>query len=484
MKTQHILTLAALACLCLSCNDWYTEHQLGHDTVFISDTRSMEYTLSKTDYGKIASLEDNKALALTFDDDSLTYRKLLAIADLGFLPDSSARSFVPALLPHCFPQLTSGALVTVTLKNGDEQPSYFGDFFARIKEVTVADKDYKAADPDAKLIVYYDPEDPDDAEVFRYFRTEPDVNALLGVGAENSMVVLYWREALTVEVKALADLKEHADVFVMHDGVWEPATAGSDLLLALPLSFYEGEAFVSTPSRVLPPFVNASVSGALDGDLAIVLYRGASGMVPATLSFDTDKWKLLRTPSHRVSFLSTDSGWVQQESLYFSEPCAVQEETDKNLLIQNVLLTGSLSYIWKFDSRYGMKASAYVGGNHASESWLITAPIDLTAATEPVLVFDHTSRYAADFVNELSVQVTTGFEDDVNACDWTHIPFLKNDDGSWLVPSGADWTFISSGKLSLKEFAGKDNVRIAFRYTSTDAASATWEVKNIKVMEQ
>jgi hypothetical protein len=40
--------------------------------------------------------------------------------------------------------------------------------------------------------------------------------------------------------------------------------------------------------------------------------------------------------------------------------------------------------------------------------------------------------------------------------------------------------FVNSGKLDISNFAGK-NVVVAFKYTSTDTASATWELDNVKV---
>ena len=40
--------------------------------------------------------------------------------------------------------------------------------------------------------------------------------------------------------------------------------------------------------------------------------------------------------------------------------------------------------------------------------------------------------------------------------------------------------FVNSGKLDISNFAGK-NVVVAFKYTSTATASATWELDNVKV---
>ena len=58
----------------------------------------------------------------------------------------------------------------------------------------------------------------------------------------------------------------------------------------------------------------------------------------------------------------------------------------------------------------------------------------------------------------------------------------KNADGSLNVPDGGSWTFISSGELPLTDYIGQ-TIYIAFKYTSSATASATWEVKNVLVHE-
>ena len=67
-----------------------------------------------------------------------------------------------------------------------------------------------------------------------------------------------------------------------------------------------------------------------------------------------------------------------------------EDATLQKFTKNNVKLPSELTYIWSFDSRYScMKASAYKGGALESESWLESPIIDLTAATNPVLAFEH-----------------------------------------------------------------------------------------------
>ncbi|MBP6284485.1 MAG: hypothetical protein KA373_03610, partial [Paludibacteraceae bacterium] len=50
-------------------------------------------------------------------------------------------------------------------------------------------------------------------------------------------------------------------------------------------------------------------------------------------------------------------------------------------------------------------------------------------------------------------------------------------------PSGSDWTFVSSGDIDLSAYTGNSNICIAFKYASTTAGAATWEIKNVVVIE-
>ena len=47
-------------------------------------------------------------------------------------------------------------------------------------------------------------------------------------------------------------------------------------------------------------------------------------------------------------------------------------------------------------------------------------------------------------------------------------------------PKSLGWTFVSSGEISLASFAG-GKIKVAFKYSSTEAKAGTWEVKNVLV---
>ena len=144
-----------------------------------------------------------------------------------------------------------------------------------------------------------------------------------------------------------------------------------------------------------------------------------------------------------------------------------------NFTIQDVVLPEGLTYVWQHDGNYScMKASAYVSGqNYASESWLVSPAIDLMNYSTATLKFDQAVNYASP-EGALSVMVSTDYAGEVMQCTWTELNLNQ-----W--PAGSNWTFINS-IADLTAFVGQ-TVTIAFKYTSTTSASATWEVKNFVV---
>ena len=128
-----------------------------------------------------------------------------------------------------------------------------------------------------------------------------------------------------------------------------------------------------------------------------------------------------------------------------------------------------ITYVWYEDknNKY-MKASAYKGGAIAAESWLISPAFSLKGVTAPVLTFNNACN-----------QVKTGTITD-------HIKVMVYDGTNWTeatianMPSGTDWTFVDS-TVDLTSVAGKEGVKIAFKYVSTTAIAPTWEIKTVSV---
>jgi hypothetical protein len=80
-----------------------------------------------------------------------------------------------------------------------------------------------------------------------------------------------------------------------------------------------------------------------------------------------------------------------------------------------------------------------------------------------------------------------------NACNYVkegtitdHIKVMVFDGANWAeatianLPNGSSWTFVDS-TVDLKAYAGKENVKVAFKYVSTTAVAPTWEIKTVSI---
>lgn len=155
-------------------------------------------------------------------------------------------------------------------------------------------------------------------------------------------------------------------------------------------------------------------------------------------------------------------------------------QSQGDFTIQNVYLAQGLSYVWKFSSSYGMVGSAYANStSYESESWLISPAIDMDGFNSAVLSFDHaanklTTGYPADYY---TVWVSTDYTEGLpSTATWTQL-VVPN------YPAGTNWTFVSSGDIDMNAYLGNSNVRIAFKYTSEDGNSGSWEIKNVLIKE-
>lgn len=135
------------------------------------------------------------------------------------------------------------------------------------------------------------------------------------------------------------------------------------------------------------------------------------------------------------------------------------------------------SYVWKHDAGtttggdpyYYMKASSYINGAKASESWLISPEVDLSTATTATLTFMHIINHAGDMQTQQTLWVT-----ETSAENWQQVTIPN-------YPAGNNWTEVSSGNIDLSAYAGK-KIKFAFKYVSTTAAAATWEIYDVKVV--
>lgn len=148
-----------------------------------------------------------------------------------------------------------------------------------------------------------------------------------------------------------------------------------------------------------------------------------------------------------------------------------------NFTIKDKQLPEGGSYVWKHDAGtttggtpyYYMKASAFISGAKASESWLISPEVDLSTATTATLSFMHIINHAGDMKTQQTLWVT-----ETSTENWQQVAIPN-------YPAGNNWDKVSSGNIDLSAYAGK-KIKFAFKYVSTTAAAATWEVYDVKVI--
>lgn len=121
------------------------------------------------------------------------------------------------------------------------------------------------------------------------------------------------------------------------------------------------------------------------------------------------------------------------------------------------------------------KMSGFSSGAKVNEDWLISKAIDLsTYSGTAYFVFDSVKRYTGD---DLEVFYATDYTggDPNSSGTWTQLnPTLDTNTNSWN-----SWT--SSGALTLDNVTGGD-LFVAFKYTSSSSAAATFEIDNVKIV--
>jgi hypothetical protein len=135
-------------------------------------------------------------------------------------------------------------------------------------------------------------------------------------------------------------------------------------------------------------------------------------------------------------------------------------------------ITGDQSW---YATSYGAKMSGYSGGKQANEDWLVSPAIDLTGFSSPSFQVSQVVNYwnSTLYPDHIQILVSTDYSGDVTTATWTALNVTP-------MPTGSSWTEIMSDKIDLSAYAGK-KIYIAFKYTSTSADAATWEIDWMKV---
>lgn len=154
-----------------------------------------------------------------------------------------------------------------------------------------------------------------------------------------------------------------------------------------------------------------------------------------------------------------------------------------------ISVNGAQVWAWNSSYNYTLMTGYVARAYYDNEDWLVSPAMNFTERTTPILTFDHVGRYFGDAAGvntkmkiAISVWVsTTSDGTTIVPSEWTKLTLPEE-----FYPSGANWTFIPSGSISLAAYAGNANVRFAFKYLSSaaDGAAGSWEIKNVYVFEE
>ncbi len=113
------------------------------------------------------------------------------------------------------------------------------------------------------------------------------------------------------------------------------------------------------------------------------------------------------------------------------------------------------------------------GGNNTNEDWLISPLVNLNIYVAPSLSFWSRTKYAGSFIQVLvsTNYVGTG---NPNTATWSLL--------SVLLPTSNSDVWFMSGPVSLLPY-NSGPMYIAFKYTSTTIAAATWKIDDVNISD-
>ncbi len=130
--------------------------------------------------------------------------------------------------------------------------------------------------------------------------------------------------------------------------------------------------------------------------------------------------------------------------------------------------------VWLIDSIHGInggpcgKMSGFAGSALVNEDWLISPLMNFNNYTNEALTFLTAKNYTGP---DLEPLISNDYDGGATPGNFTWTPLTAT-----LSPGGWAWT--PSGVVNVSGTAG-ENVHIGFRFTSTAAASATWELDDV-----
>ena len=273
-------------------------------------------------------------------------------------------------------------------------------------------------------------------------------------------------------------------LYQYNEGKWTAYKNEAATVVALPEDVYSAVGFTYLLDKnkdILTTFLAQEFPYAQAGKAFTVVYVATKEGAYNAIEFIYDGAAFVENLGMSQTTTTFSLSDVWGSTIYYKQ--YIMGEGQGKLTIQDVKLTEPLTYVWYYSAAYGMCASAFKdNASYDSESWLVTPQIDLTRAKTPLFSFDQAFNKAPNFTEECAVFVSTNYNGDVTTCDWTQLEWNLNEDGTLNVPGGTSWVFQPSGYFDMSEYVG-EKINIAFRYTTANGVSGTWEIRNLLLSE-
>ena len=268
------------------------------------------------------------------------------------------------------------------------------------------------------------------------------------------------------------------------NGKWTAYKNEAATVVALPEDVYSAVGYtylLDKNKNILTTFLAQEFPYAQAGNAYTVVYVSTKEGAYNAIEFIYDGATFVENLGISQTTTTFSLSDIWGSTIYYKQ--YIMGEGQGKLTIQNVKLQEPLTYVWYYSAAYGMCASAYKdGASYDSNSWLVTPQIDLTRAKTPQFSFDQAFNKAPNFTEECAVFVSTNYNGDVTTCDWTQLEWNLNEDGTLNVPGGTSWVFQPSGYFDMSAYVG-EKIHIAFRYTTSNGVSGTWEIRNLLLSE-
>ncbi len=508
MKKKIFASIALLALL-TACDDHYDDQ--FNINPGITDVKDIAMTLATSDYGSISKLTANQELALSKDPEGKTFVKALDAVGTNhyFTEEAPAEDYIPAYLKSKYPNADAGSKFVVTYKLFD--PSDYMDDFKKLSTYDLTEEDYKTVWGESVRASFLSPStlkkipalltaavsNPTDGEMkvvnYAYSNLEPS-------SGEGLATVYQLTKTLDKEGGRYVIAAKGKDGKYYPFGKLDKDSYSYGYMNPAPIAVGEnnvistedGSGWVITIAKsangytMLNPLEkyiyqketnnSFNVSSKLPDEGAEWAFKSNGDGTFAVSNVEKGKTIKLTYFKDKFSFGSYPADMFEGK-VYWAETVA---ENDGGFKVHNVSDGGAPGAIWTYDSKYKYwKATGYIKGkNYATESYLISPEIDLTAANNPQLSFDAALNYlkGADASAVLGVKVSKDYTGDYATATWEDVEVPN-----W--PAGNSWDMVNTGDIDLSKFKG-EKIHIALKYTSTDKGGTTWEMNNFLVEEK